>query len=111
MSARTDHPEAAIAFARWIASEPVQSGVYLANEGQPANRRTWLAQRDGDAEPFFRGGFATIDAAWTRPRDPWFLGLVDDVCAIMPDFFRKRIPEDAFLAEIDRLYRHHRAGA
>lgn len=112
VSAQTAEPEAAIAFARWITSEPVQSGVYLDNNGQPANRRTWLAQSGNpDVAPFFGGGFATIDAAWTRPRDPWFLGFVDDVCAAMPSFFRKPIPAEDFLRTLNTLYRHHRQKA
>ncbi|WP_420329017.1 extracellular solute-binding protein [Mameliella sp.] len=108
VSARTRAPEEAVAFARWITSEPVQSGVYLDNNGQPANRHTWLAQQgNADVAGFFQGGFHTIDNAWTRPRAPWFLGFVDEVCEIMPAFFRKAIPEDQFLRRIDALYQHH----
>lgn len=108
VSARTGHPDAATDFARWITSPGVQSGVYLANNGQPANRHTWLAEAEsGDATGFFKGGFHTIANAWTRPRAPWFLGFVDEVCAIMPDFFRKDIPAEDFLTRIDRLFRHH----
>lgn len=112
VSARTAHPDAAQAFAAWIASEPVQSGVYLANQGQPANRHTWLAQQsDPTVAPFFKGGFQTIDTAWTRPRDPWFLGFVDDACEIMPAFFRKGWSVEATLAKLDTAYRHHRTKA
>mgnify|MGYP005986999471 CR=1 FL=1 len=112
VSAKTQTPDAAIAFAQWITSEPVQSGIYLANNGQPANRRTWRAQaKNPDVAPFFDKGFHTIDNAWTRPRDVWFLGFVDDVCAIMPDFFRKQIPVETFLDTLNTLYRHHRKGA
>ncbi|MBY6144730.1 carbohydrate ABC transporter substrate-binding protein [Mameliella alba] len=108
VSARTRAPEEAVRFAQWIASEPVQSGIYLENNGQPAHRHTWLAQgKDPAVSGFFKGGFHTIDNAWTRPRAPWFLGFVDEVCAIMPEFFRKQIPEDLFLARIDSLYQHH----
>lgn len=108
ISAQTKHPREAIAFARWITSKDVQSGVYLDHDGQPANRHTWLAQADNpDVAGFFQGGFHTIDHAWTRPRDVWFLGFVDDICAIMPDFFRRTIPADAFLDKINTLYVHH----
>ena len=108
VSAQTSHPEKAIAFAQWIASPEVQSGVYLDNNGQPANRHTWLDQAGNlDVAGFFKGGFHTIDNAWTRPRDIWFLGFVDDICEIMPDFFRKNIPAEDFLAKINTLYRHH----
>lgn len=108
VSARTRHPKDATRFAQWITSQEVQSGVYLANNGQPANRHTWLEQAAApDVAGFFKGGFHTIDNAWTRPRDIWFLAFVDEVCAIMPDFFRKAIPEDRFLRQINQLYQHH----
>lgn len=111
VSAKTAHTEAAIHFAQWIASPEVQSGVYLENNGQPANRHTWLNQQSNPTVAgFFKGGFNTIDNAWTRPRDVWFLSYVDDVCAIMPDFFRKSIPIDDFLAILNSLYRHHVKG-
>ncbi|MEY8141172.1 extracellular solute-binding protein [Falsihalocynthiibacter sp. CO-5D18] len=108
ISAKTAHPEEAIKFAHWITSQPIQSGVYLDNNGQPANRHTWLEQQnDPEASGFFKGGFHTIDTAWTRPREPWFLEYVDAVCAVMPDFFRKDIPAERFLATLNTLYRHH----
>ncbi len=111
VSAKTNDPEAAIAFARWITSPEVQSGIYLDSNGQPANRHTWLEQgKNPDVAGFFKGGFHTIDNAWTRPRDVWFLGFVDDICEIMPDFFRKQIPTEDFLAQMNALYRHHFEG-
>ncbi|MGH1464836.1 MAG: extracellular solute-binding protein [Cognatishimia sp.] len=112
VSANTQFPDAAKSFAKWVSSEPVQSSVYLDNNGQPANRHTWIAQKNNpDVAGFFEGGLHTIDNAWTRPRDVWFLGFVDDVCEIFPSFFRKNIPCDAFLAQINTLFLHHAKGA
>ncbi len=112
VSAQTAHPEEAIAFAQWITSAEVQSGVYQANNGQPANRHTWQSfQDDPELSGFYKGGYRTIDNAWTRPREPWFLGYVDAVCEIISDFFRKNIPTDTFLAALNSLYRHHARGA
>lgn len=111
VSAKTKNPETAIEFAQWITSQTVQSGVYLANNGQPANRHTWLEQGTApEMAGFFKGGLRTIDNAWTRPRDVWFLGFVDDVCEIMPGFFRKNIASDKFLGQINALYQHHLKG-
>ncbi len=111
VSARTGDPDKAISFARWLASPRVQGGVYLANNGQPASRHVWLEQATSlDTSGFFEGGFYTMDNAWTRPRDVWFLDFVDEICEIMPDFFRKEIPAEAFLLRINALYRHHRKG-
>lgn len=112
ISAHTAAPEAARHFASWLTSEPVQSGVYLENEGQPANRHTWEAKRtDPTYAGFFDGGWNTMVEAWTRPRDPWFLGFVDDACEIFPDFFLKdRSPAD-FLADLNKAFRRHHKGA
>lgn len=109
VSARSDNPDAAQAFAAWVASEPVQSGIYLENEGQPGHRQTWLNKRDDPRfAGFLKGAYHTMENAWTRPRDIWFLGFVDDVCAIFPDFFLRDRDEATFLAEINALYRKHR---
>lgn len=111
VSAKTRHPEEATRFARWITSRPVQSGIYLQNNGQPAHRSTWIEQQDNpDSAGFYKGGFHTIDNAWTRPRDAWFLGFVDDVCEIFPDFFRKNLPVDLFLDRLNGVFRHHFTG-
>lgn len=112
VSAKTRHADAAKAFAKWVTSEPVQSGVYLENNGQPANRHTWIAQaRNPNVAGFFQGGFHTMDQAWTRPRDVWFLDFVDDVCDVFPSFFRKKIPAETFLNRLNTLYLHHQKGA
>lgn len=109
VSAQTKHPEAAIAFAQWVTSEPVQSGVYLANEGQPAHLQSWLRMgKDPAYAGFLQGALPTMQAAWTRPRDIWFLGFVDDVCDVFPSFFKRDRSAEEFLALLNRIYRHHR---
>ena len=108
VSARTEAPEAALDFVRWVTSEPVQSGIYLENEGQPAHRQTWENRRnDPRYAGFFDGAFDTMAHAWTRPRDEWFLHFVDDVCEVMPDYFLRDIASGDFLKQINTLYRHH----
>lgn len=112
VSSRTDLRDVAVAFAKWVSSEPVQSGVYLENEGQPANRHTWLnKRRDPDYSGFFDGGWNTISEAWTRPRDAWFLGFVDEVCEMLPTFFTADQSSEAFLKKMNSAYRHHVKGA
>lgn len=108
VSSRTSEPEISLAFARWLSSEPVQSGVYLENEGQPAHRHTWqLMRHAAEYEGFFDGGWNTMNTAWTRPRAPWFLGFVDDVCDVFPAFFSQDIAPESFLNTLNSLYRAH----
>jgi multiple sugar transport system substrate-binding protein len=108
VSAKSGRIELAMQLAHYLASEPVQSGVYLENEGQPAHLATWEKRRlDPRYIGFMDGAFETMNTAWTRPRAEWFLHFVDDVCEIFPDYFRKQREDAVFLAEIDGLYRHH----
>lgn len=108
ISSSCAQPEAAEEFVSWLASMPIQSGLYVQNEGQPAHRASWLYLRhDPNLNGFFQGAFDTMDTAWTRPRDPWFLHFVDDVCAVFPDFFTKDQNEASFLEQLQKLYRHH----
>ncbi|WP_417258694.1 ABC transporter substrate-binding protein [Celeribacter sp.] len=107
VSARRQNAEAAKDFAAWVTSEPIQSGVYLENEGQPAHIDTWRAkQNDPTYAGFFKGGFETMRTAWTRPRDAWFLHFVDDACAVFPDFFLKDMSESAFMDQLNALYQN-----
>lgn len=109
VSAKTDHPDDARKFAEWVTSEPIQSGVYLENEGQPAHLQSWRKMGSDDRySGFLKGALHTMENAWTRPRDVWFLGFVDDVCEIFPAFFLKDRDEEAMLKEINALYRNHR---
>ncbi len=107
VSALRGQGDAAQDFAAWVTSAPVQSGVYLANEGQPAHLAAWQARRHDPAHAgFLDGGFETIRTAWTRPRDQWFLHFVDEICEIFPDFFLRDQDEAAFLDRLNALYRH-----
>lgn len=108
VSSRSQHAEQAKHFAAWVASEPIQSGVYLHNEGQPAHPITWKqAGSDPKFNGFLRGGYNAMANAWTRPREPWFLGFVDDVCLLFPDFFTKDKSAESMQHDINALYRKH----
>ncbi len=108
VSASCSNTDAATAYTGWMASDAVQAGVYLSNNGQPASRRCWVEKSlDPDFSRFFGGVFNTMNEAWTRPRDPWFIGFVDEVCDLMPGFFRREIPEDVFVESLNAVYQSH----
>lgn len=108
VSAQSSVLEQAKEFARWVSSADVQAGVYLENEGQPAHKHAWTSRKnDKRYTGFLTGSFETMNNAWTRPRDEWFLHFVDDACDIFPSFFLKDQTEEEFLKQINKLYRHH----
>ncbi len=110
VSSRSALSDEARKFAAWIASEPVQSSIYLEHEGQPAHRRTWDRMgNDPRYAGFLQGGFSSMDNAWTRPRANWFLDFADDICEVFPDFFLKDLPPSTMLDTINSLYRKYSA--
>ena len=112
VSSFCEHPEEAIAFARWVTSEEIQSTTYIENEGQPAHLGTWNRLRHAPRYTgFLDGAYDTITTAWTRPREEWFLHFVDDLCEIFPAFFQKDRAEDAMLADINAIFRKHSTGS
>lgn len=69
VSATASDLDAARAFAVWLASPGIQSGIYYDNGGQPGYAPAWDDDRiNADSLDFFRGTRATLEGASVRPR-------------------------------------------
>ena len=69
VSATASDPDAARAFAIWLASPDVQRGIYYDTGGQPGYAPAWDDDRlNADSLDFFRGTRATLEGASVRPR-------------------------------------------
>lgn len=67
-------------FAFWVASRPVQAGVYFDGGGQPGHGRAWDDDRlNQETLDFFRGTRATLDGAQVRPRSVGYIRFQDRV--------------------------------
>jgi len=78
VSARTRHPDEAIAHAFWLDSAEVQEGVYYDGGGQPGNAVAWESDRtNADSLDFFRGTRRTLEGAYLRPRAARYIELQD----------------------------------
>jgi multiple sugar transport system substrate-binding protein len=74
VSARTRHPEEAIAFAYWIASGEVQRGPYVATGGQPGHAAGWEdAAVNAPVHDFYRATRETLERAYVRPRHDGYM--------------------------------------
>lgn len=63
----------AAAFATWVCGEEAQTALVAPSGGQPASRKAWQRKDlDSAAGGFFSGTLRTIEAAWIRPREPWW---------------------------------------
>jgi multiple sugar transport system substrate-binding protein len=73
VSAESASIDAATAFVRWACSGSVQRGLIASAGGQPAHASAWADRAVNRAtRGFYRRTLATIDAAWVRPREPWW---------------------------------------
>ncbi|WP_406027632.1 extracellular solute-binding protein [Nocardioides sp. NBC_00850] len=80
VSARSRDLDAARAYALWVASSEVQSGIYYDAGGQPGYASSWDDDRlNEDSWDFFRGTRATLEGAWVRPRTAGYLEFQDTV--------------------------------
>lgn len=66
VSAYSNHSEAALAFARFVGSESVQTGLWPQHGGQPAHRRAWELLSSTD--DFFCSLMPAVETSYVRPR-------------------------------------------
>ncbi|MDY0908214.1 extracellular solute-binding protein [Microbacterium sp. CFBP9034] len=102
VSARTRHPEQAIAHAFWLDSAPVQEGVYYDGGGQPGNAVAWESDRtNADSLDFFRGTRATLEGAYVRPRFAHYIELQNTLSEFVTAALVGELGDDALRARLD----------
>ncbi len=105
VSARTAHPALCTRFALWLASAPVQRGLYAASNGQPGNARAWgddtVNAAVGQA---YRQTRLTHEAAWLRPRHAGYMAFQDEGSAILTDALTGRTAPETALDALDRRF-------
>ncbi|MBB2910352.1 multiple sugar transport system substrate-binding protein [Streptosporangium becharense] len=109
VSARVAGPgerDAVRAHLRRLLSEPVQTELFPAEDGQPAALAAWtddgVNARFGG---FYRDTLPTLKAAWIRPRFPGFIGFQAGASAVVRDGLAAGTPHPALLDRLDALWR------
>ncbi len=111
VSARCAGPalDAALEYAQFVASGPVQTGLFTAGGGQPGYRGAWLdPENNRITQNFFMRTLATLDRAYVRPRHARAIEFQIRATAVMDDYLRSRLsPPEALeaLNELDRRLR------
>ena len=104
VSARASDVDAARAYALWVASPAVQSGVYYDAGGQPGYGASWDDDRlNADSWDFFRGTRRTLEQAWVRPRTAGFIEFQDTVSPWVTATLRGELSDDDLLRRADEL--------
>ena len=105
VSAKTAAPDAAKAFARWVASGPVQAGIYAASGGQPGHADAWVS--DGVNVPtldFYRGTRATLEGAFVRPRHDGYMEFQEQASNVITDGLRAGERHALLVGRINQLF-------
>lgn len=112
VSATTAHPEEAAAFAAWASGTAAQVEIVTPNGGQPGSATAWSnAELDALTGGFFSATRATMDAAWLRPRDPWWPPFQLDAGAALTDGLTARRTAHDLHAAVESAYHRARSGS
>lgn len=105
VSARTQAPEEAKAFARWIASGPVQAGIYAGSNGQPGHSDAWVSDTvNSPALDFYRNTRATLEGAYVRPRHDGYMAFQSAASEVISDGLRTGERHTVLVEKLNRLF-------
>jgi multiple sugar transport system substrate-binding protein len=108
ISAARGAGEAALAYARFVASAEVQRR-FAAHHGQPARNEAWTDPAiDTRFGRCYSATLATMEASWTRPRFPGYLGFQAKAGDFIEQHLRGAMDEATLL---DRLQREFEAAS
>jgi multiple sugar transport system substrate-binding protein len=106
VSARCAHPDAARAYAQYVASGEIQRTLYVDAGGQPGHRSAWLdAHANEIASGYFAATLPGLDAGYLRPRYDGALSVQNEGGDAVWEFLRSGGDADGLLDRLDALYR------
>ncbi|HTX01598.1 MAG TPA: hypothetical protein VMD59_22640, partial [Acidimicrobiales bacterium] len=104
--AASRHPEAAVAYAAYVAGESAQRGEYFSSGGQPAHGAAWRDPLLDEASGgFFSALLPVLEASWTRPTWPQFAALQNEMIELFARWWARSSDPDSLLDELDERYR------
>lgn len=105
ISAFCVHKEEAVAYAGYVASGEIQSGLYVENGGQPGHRSAWVsATVNARTNGYFHSTLKTLDLGYLRPRHPGFNRWQEAAGGMIAEFLRHGGDRADLMAALNRLY-------
>jgi multiple sugar transport system substrate-binding protein len=105
LSAHCKHPEAALAYLRFLMS-PATQRAFAVHHGQPARIDAW---EEPAIDARFGGCYgatrATIEAAWIRPRYAGYLAFQAKAGTLVEQHLRGGLAEDSLFEQLEQLHR------
>jgi multiple sugar transport system substrate-binding protein len=101
--------DAALEYAQFVASGPVQTGLFTAGGGQPGYRGAWLdPENNRITQNFFIRTLATLDRAYVRPRHERAIEFQIRATAVMDAYLHSRLSSPEALEALNELDRRLR---
>jgi len=95
-------------FAYWVASGPVQAGLYAEAGGQPAHADAWNSDAvNAPVGDFYRATRRTLDCAWLRPRHDGYMAFQDKASALLTEALMARATAKETIARVNALFREN----
>jgi len=106
VSAFSQHRDAAIDYAYWVASADVQRGLYALSGGQPGHASAWEDDAvNAAAGNFYRDTRWSLEGAYVRPRHNGYMAFQDAASQRLNAGLINRETAGSIFADIDRMFR------
>jgi len=106
VSAFSVHRQEASAFAYWIASGPVQAGLYVASGGQPVHAQAWEDDEvNAPVDDFYRATRRTLEGAWLRPRHDGYMPFQDAASRVINEALQTDADAAGTVALLNAMFR------
>ncbi len=106
VSAFSEHRQAALDYAYWVASADVQRGLYASSGGQPGHTAAWEDEAVNAASgDFYRNTRKTLEGAWVRPRHNGYMAFQDAASKRLNAGLLSSEAPATILADIDTMFR------
>jgi multiple sugar transport system substrate-binding protein len=101
--------DTALSYAQFVASGPVQTGLFTASGGQPGYRGAWLdGENNRITRNFFMRTLETLNGAFVRPRHEQAIAFQIRATAVMDAYLRSRLSSQEAVEALNELDRQLR---
>ncbi len=105
VSAFSENCDAAIDYAYWIASGPVQATLYAGAGGQPGHADGWKSlEVNGAVNGFYRNIADTAAHAYMRPRHNGYIWFQREASDVLNEALRTDAPAIAVIGRLNKLF-------
>ena len=112
VSKQSPHRDAAVSYAKWVASQEHQCGTYFREGGQPASLSAWIDPPiDSEAGGFFSGTLETLRTAYVRPRFDGFIRFFEAAGIAINRCLKNQVADAEVIEWLNRCFAERLASA